>query len=611
MFKKLLQIINNTFKGNSLVLKFLIPYITCIILICIAIYFVYAPQYRNTYQTNSEYNTEQLKKILENNVENLIVEINLLSAYLEKEDNNDKALEVFQNVLKNNSYLVNIFYSDVIPYNEGGFFINANNESLGNYNPTSDQWFKDVMSNNKIITATPYIKNNKTIASFAKAVYKNNRVYGVLLLDIDFDKFIQSTIAENKKHAYNIYIINDAGLFLFSSNKNDILKNNIFSNPNFTENKNNILNNNNFTFINNKLTHISSKIKDTNWIFVADISKNELNAMFYKLYILIAVVFILLIGIEAILVIVIAKPLSTTLNSTVKIIETMSDCNFNIEFNEKELSKKDQAGELVRALNKMQKTLGKVIYNLTNSINEINNSVNSITDGSVNLSDRANSQASALEELASSIQSVSDALKETASNASNAKRMSEEVFESTKRGVDAVEDTSRNMEDIAESSKKVSDIIKIIESIALQTNILALNASVEAARAGEQGKGFAVVANEVRSLANNVANAAKDISDIINDTVRKIELGSTSVKASSYILNQIEKSVNEVSNLLVGISNAIINEEESISQINSAVAELNNITQETSAIAEQGAINSSNALDKAENIVVEVSQFKF
>lgn len=611
MFKKLSQIINNIFKENSLILKFLIPYITFIILICIAIYFIYAPQYRETYMTNSQANTIQLKNILENNVENLIVEINVLSAYLEKEDNNDKALEVFQNVLKNNNYLVNIFYSDVIPYNEGGFYINANNEPLGNYNPMTTQWFKDVMTNNKIITATPYIKNNKTVASFAKAIYKNNRVYGVLWFDIDFDKFIQSTINENKKYGYNIYIINDAGLYLFNADKNSILKNNIFSNPNFTENKNNILNNNTFTYINTKFTHISSKIKDTNWIFVADISKKELNAMFYKLYILIVVVFILLIGIESVLVILIAKPLSTTLNNTVKIIETMSDCNFDIKFNEKELNKKDQAGELVRALSKMQKTLGKVIYNLTNSINEINNSVNSITTASVNLSDRANSQASALEELASSIQSVSASLKETAGSAGDAKRMSEEVFESTKRGVDAVEDTSHNMEDIAESSKKVSDITKIIESIALQTNILALNASVEAARAGEQGKGFAVVANEVRSLANNVANAAKDISDIINDTVRKIELGSTSVKASSYILNQIEKSVNEVSNLLVGISNAIINEEESISQINSAVAELNNITQETSAIAEQGAINSNNALDKAQNIVVEVSQFKF
>ena len=167
MFKKLSQIVNNAFRENSLVFKFLIPYITCIILICIGIYFIYAPQYRTTYMTNSEYNTEQLKKILENNVENLIVEINVLSAYLEREDNIDKALEVFKNVLKNNNYLVNIFYSDVIPYNEGGFFINANNEPLGNYNPTSDQWFKDVMTYNKIITATPYMKNNKMLASFA------------------------------------------------------------------------------------------------------------------------------------------------------------------------------------------------------------------------------------------------------------------------------------------------------------------------------------------------------------------------------------------------------------------------------------------------------------
>ena len=137
------------------------------------------------------------------------------------------------------------------------------------------------------------------------------------------------------------------------------------------------------------------------------------------------------------------------------------------------------------------------------------------------------------------------------------------------------------------------------------------DASVEAARAGEQGKGFAVVASEVRNLALNVGNAAKDISGIVEETIRKIDNGKISVKASSYTLNQIENSVNDVLKLLIDISNAIINEEDSISQINAAVVELNNITQENSKIAEDGANASKNVLDKSKNIVNEVSYFNF
>ena len=275
------------------------------------------------------------------------------------------------------------------------------------------------------------------------------------------------------------------------------------------------------------------------------------------------------------------------------------------------LNKKDQTGDVIRALNSMQKKLGDIIYEMKNEINGINSAVNIITNGNINLSDRATSQASSLEELTRSIEFVFSSLKDTAENAGNARKMSENVSNSTRNGVNAINATSANMSEISEASKKISDITKIIESIALQTNILALNASVEAARAGDQGKGFAVVASEVRNLAINVGNAAKDITSIANETVEKIQNGSASVQASSYILNQIEASVADVLSLLTEISDAIIEEENSISQINTAVIEINRITQDTSKIANDGANASKDVLDKSNNIVSQVSYFNF
>ena len=357
--------------------------------------------------------------------------------------------------------------------------------------------------------------------------------------------------------------------------------------------------------------HISAKVQNLPYILIASMGAEDLQKSLITLGIVLLAASIMLSAIELVLVLTIAKPISNTLGNTIKIIESMSKGNFNTSFNDKELNKKDQTGDVIRALNDMQNKLGDIIYNMKNEINGINDSVNIITNGSVNLSDRANSQASALEELASSVEFVLSSLQETAKNAGNAKSMSENVSTDTKNGVDAINSTSNNMDEIAEASKKISDITKTIESIALQTNILALNASVEAARAGEQGKGFAVVASEVRSLAINVGAAAKDIANISTETIQKIENGKVSVKASSYMLSKIENSVNDVLKLLIDISNSVINEEESISQINLAVTELNGITQENSKIAEDGAIASKDVLDKSKNIVNEVSYFNF
>ena len=188
--------------------------------------------------------------------------------------------------------------------------------------------------------------------------------------------------------------------------------------------------------------------------------------------------------------------------------------------------------------------------------------------------------------------------------------MSNKVSEATKEGVDAVTQISNNMADISESSKEISDIIKLIQTIAFQTNILALNAAVEAARAGEQGKGFAVVASEIRSLAQNVNDAAGKITDIIENTITKIAVGDESVKHSIEMLLNIENSAKEVSDVLIDLCNSVSEEEGSVKEISLAINELNRITQENADLASSSAVLGTEVAKGAENVYSELEDFK-
>lgn len=604
-------------RKKGLMNKFLVPFAVFLGIVVICMYIIYRPQYRRLFLNNINVKMKTAAEEVSKWTSSFYSEIDIIEAYTKSAINTNDMLIAFSNIVKSKPEIVNVYFGNNIPMNnEGGIFVNPRRHLLpANYDQTKRDWFIKSLNENKVYISEPYIaaSSKELVVTFAKAIYTNNVLKGVVGIDISFEKIseIMQNQAEDENTEINIIIQN--GMYLTHKDKRNILneQNNLFSNPLFSSWQNTVSSGNNLIEIKGKEWAGVQNIENVPWMISGHGTTSYFDSLMRKLIIVLIIVVVAFMSVETILVLVVVRPLSETLNRAINITEDMGKGDFNARFEKKLLDKKDQTGMLTKSIDDMQKNIGSVIYKIKQGIDVINNEINKISDGSANLSDRSNSQAAALEELASSIEALSSSLKETARSASEAKNMSEKAYSDTKSGVEAVIQTANNMKEISESSKKISDITKMIQSIAFQTNILALNAAVEAARAGEQGRGFAVVASEIRSLAQTVNDAASNITNIVEDTVNKIEVGNVSVTQSSELLSEIEKSVNEVSEVLTGIANSSIQEEDSIHQINQAVIELNNITQENSDMAQESAFSSKEVSDRTENMVEEISYFKF
>ncbi|MFN4151982.1 MAG: methyl-accepting chemotaxis protein, partial [Candidatus Sericytochromatia bacterium] len=254
--------------------------------------------------------------------------------------------------------------------------------------------------------------------------------------------------------------------------------------------------------------------------------------------------------------------------------------------------------------------LNEVLFQTKITVNEISHAVSQIRLNSHAVASSSQQQSSAIEESTTSLMQTSTMVKNNADNANVAKQLVTETNEAAKNGQLKMSEMSQSMDDIFRSSEDISKIIKVIDEIAFQTNLLALNAAVEAARAGKYGKGFAVVAQEVRNLAERSSQAAKETSDLIDSSSKKVRQGVNITHSTASSLEQIVTNVIKVKDLVSEIASASDEQTKGISEVNKAMFQINQSTQSNSQQSIELASSSEELSKQTEFLNNAIQKFK-
>ncbi|MEQ7414566.1 methyl-accepting chemotaxis protein [Xanthomonas campestris pv. campestris] len=254
--------------------------------------------------------------------------------------------------------------------------------------------------------------------------------------------------------------------------------------------------------------------------------------------------------------------------------------------------------------------LAQIVGNIQQSAVSINAAASEIAAGNQDLSQRTEQQAANLEETAASMEELTSTVKQNAESARQANQLAIGAARVASQGGEVVGKVVETMTGIEASSKKIADIISVIDGIAFQTNILALNAAVEAARAGEQGRGFAVVASEVRTLAQRSSGAAKEIKDLIDDSVQRVAEGSALVHTAGKTMGDVVASVQRVTDIMGEISAASQEQSAGIEQVNQTITHMDETTQQNAALVEEATAAARSMEEQAEQLTDAVAIFK-
>lgn len=275
-----------------------------------------------------------------------------------------------------------------------------------------------------------------------------------------------------------------------------------------------------------------------------------------------------------------------------------------------QVTSRDEVGDLLDALRTMSASLHSTVTQVRVGTETTAAASHEIASGNLDLSARTEQQAAALEQTASAMEELTGSVRQNADSAYRASTLAQSASGVAARGGIVVTEVVATMASIKNASKRIGDIIGIIDGISFQTNILALNAAVEAARAGEHGRGFAVVASEVRHLARRSADAAKEIRDLIADSVARVDAGSRLADEAGITMQSIESSIGQVTSIIGEIAAASAEQSAGIEQINTAIISMDGNTQQNAALVEEAAAAASSLVTQASALAQLVTQFK-
>jgi len=303
----------------------------------------------------------------------------------------------------------------------------------------------------------------------------------------------------------------------------------------------------------------------------------------------------------------ITRSVTAPINQAVGLAETVAQGDLTAHI---DVQRKDETGRLLNALKDMVAALTRTVGTVRASTDTITTGTAEIAAGNQDLSRRTEQQAASLEETASSMEQLTSTVRQNSDHARQANQLAVSAADYAGQGGQVVGEVVQTMTAIKESSSRIADIIGVIDGIAFQTNILALNAAVEAARAGEQGRGFAVVAGEVRNLAQRSAQAAREIKELIDDSVQKVDTGGKLVDQAGAAMQRIVDSVQQVAGFMNEIAAASAEQTAGIEQVNMAITEMDTTTQQNAALVEQAAAAARSMQEEAVRLQEAVAVFR-
>ena len=522
----------------------------------------------------------------------------------------NRAIQTMTVLFDNNNHIVDLF------------MLSLDGKIIESYNGSKAEAGEDIKSMYPELWQAFVSKNYKTTLSYN--IYQhdnyiilpvlqgvkdsNNNVVGSFIAYVNWGKIIDESLKDSKDQFSadkTLFVINDYNEIVYHNDKTRLFSKATDSLV-IPENENSGL----LSYVRNGegISAFFKKLSTTKWVMVERTTDELLYAPARKMVILgiiIGVVGVIIVGF------IIVWYINGTIKPMKFIVQEahdMSEGNFVLHSSVK--YRKDEIGELSHSFMLMREKIVEVITNVLEASNEIANAANELYKGSEDLAQRTEYQASSLEETASSMEEMASTIKSSAQNSVDGNNVMIASRNAVVEGGSVIANTTKMIEDVYEASAKIKDITKVIEGIAFQTNILALNASVEAARAGDQGRGFAVVASEVRNLAQNSQASAKNITLLIEDIYEKINKSAEMARHSQEIFTDIEMKIEETSKIMSDISQTAVEQEAGVDQVNTAVTKMDNITQQNAALVEESTAASKSLLDQAKHLENLMSFFK-
>ena len=483
------------------------------------------------------------------------------------------------------------------------------------YDPTGRAWYKQSVQAGRAVVTKPYtdVVTKKPMVSFTAQVTNNGELQGVVAAAVFLDGVSDVVKAVHPTPASFAFLVDHDGLMLAHPDAQWINKPATQWVPELSaERLNSFSSAEKSIEISldgaSKLLY-ATPIKGTEWTLMVAMDKADVNAGMRHAGRSALLAILLVAALAALLMGVITKTVFKRLSQVTVAMEGVSSGEGDLTMRLPE-GGQDEVSQIARAFNTFVHKITAILQEIRDTSEAVKSASSEIASGNFNLSSRTEGQAGALEETASAMEQLTATVKQNSDNANQASELALTASSIAERGGEVVGNVVATMAAINQSSHQIVDIIAVIDGIAFQTNILALNAVVEAARAGEQGRGFAVVASEVRSLAQRSAQAAKEIKILIDSSVARVSEGGILVEQAGLTMVEIVSSVKNVSGIVSDIAGASAQQRSGIEEINRAITNMDETTQQNAALVEQASAAAQSLQDQAARLAAVVGGFK-